>query len=304
MNGLLFPNALWTPHVGQDGGRGMSPRLWSKAMESMFSPDGSNPGFLRVDDLDTFYPVTVTTAAGQLQPGMDYFAYIEADATVGSILPIATEQFGVIRFLTSTDTSDGDNHDTTLVTGGNVGTMCKITDVDHASNSADAKVLIFEARFRLNSVTDGDGSVFIGLGEEGLGAANTPIVDSTGHKISSDDLIGFFIGEDDNDALKFVYRKNGQAIQTVLTYSTALVASTWYKVGFVYDPRRDASERLAIYIDNVEQTTYVTEDNISAATFPDDEELAAVFSIKGSANNDAQQFDMDWWGVYQGADSA
>lgn len=291
----LLPHALYTNHASQSGGRGLSPALWKSAYGQMMSPDGLSNAFMFFDDFTDFYPVTVTTAAGQLQPGKGYFAYIEADATVGSILPLATASGGVVRFLTSTDTSDGDNHDTTLTTGGNVGTLGAISDT-----AGSDFITCFEARFRLSSITDGDGSVFIGCGEEGLAAANTPIVDSTGHTASSDDLIGFLVTEDDNDALKFIYRKNGQALQTVLTYGTALAASTWYKVGFVYDPRAVPAERIKVFVDNVEQSTYVTATNIAAATFPDGEELALVASIKGSANNDPQSFDLDWWGFFQG----
>ena len=178
------------------------------------------------------------------------------------------------------------------VPAGNAGVLGVISD-------SDARLLIAEFRFRLNSVTDGDGSVFLGLGEEGLGAAATPLADDTGHTTSDDDLIGFLITEDDNDALKFVYRKNGGALQTVMTYGTALAADTWYNVGFVYDPEAPESKKIKIFVDNVEQSTYVTGTNIAAATFPDGEELDMYAAIIGSANNDPQHFDLDLWAFYQ-----
>lgn len=286
----MFSSNLMAAHKGQRGSK-LSPRLWQRLINSQLTPDGTAPGVLLIDDFDSFPALTVTTAAGQLQAPNGYYAYIEADTTVGRIghrpgTPSA------IELLTSTDTSDGDNHVTSLGTCGNAGTLGKIDD-------SDAKLLICEFRFRLNSVTDGDGSVFFGLGEEGLGAAATPLADDTGHKVSDDDVIGFFISESDNDALQFVYRKNGGAIQTVLTYGTALSADTWYNVGFVYDPEAPASKKIAIYIDNVEQSTYVTADNIAASTFPDGEELAMYAAIIGSANNDPQHVDLDLWAFYQ-----
>lgn len=290
----LLPSALFTSHRGQSGGRGLSPRLWDKAIGQMASPDGMANAYSFFDDFNSFYPVTVTTAAGQLQPNNGYFAYIEDDATVGSIKPLPTEVGGVIKLLTSTDAADGNNHQTVLGTGGNVGTMAKISDTSGAD-----KLLVFEARIRLPSVTNGDGSIFVGLGEEGLCAAATPLTDSSGHVLASKDLIGFAVFEDDNDALKFVYRKAGQTAQTVLTYGTALAADTWYKVGFVYDPKAPSSKRVSIFVDNVEQSTYVTGTNIAAATFPDGEELAMYASIIASADADAQSFHMDWWGLFQ-----
>jgi hypothetical protein len=288
----MFPSNLMAAHIGQRGNK-LSPRLWQRLVEAQLTPDGTSPGILLYDDFDSFPVITVTTAAGQLQPPNGYFAYIEADATVGRIGQRADTP-SAIELLTSTDAADGDNHQTVLGTGGNAGVLGMISDT-----AADAKLLINEFRFRLNSVTDGDGSVFLGLGEEGLCTGTTPLVDDTGHTVSDDDLIGFLITEDNNDSLKFVYRKNGGALQTVLTYGTALAAGTWYNVGFIYDPSAPTSQRIKIFIDNVEQSTYVTGTNIAAATFPDGEELAMYAAIIGSANNDAQHFDLDLWAFYQ-----
>ena len=290
----LPPNRLYTTHESltvQGTNRNLSPALWKHIGGSGMSPDGYENGHMFCDDFMGFYPVTVTTAAGQLQPNNGYFAYIEADATVGSILPVATEVGGVIRFLTSTDAGDGDDHDTTLTSGGNVAGLAKI-DV------TNGKRFIFEARARFTSVTDGDGSIFIGLGEEGLAAANTPQAAAT-HALSSDDLIGFQILETDNNALTFKYRVNGQTAVSVLTYGTALTAATWYKMGFVYDPSQPASKHLRVFIDNAELSTAVTKTATEAATFPGGEELALLASIKGSAVNDPQSFDLDWWAVWQ-----
>lgn len=294
MNGMgLMPQALFTGHMGQSQ-RTVQTRMWQQLAGQALSPDGVARGNLLYDDFQTFYPVTVTTAAGQLQPGNGYFAYIEADNTVGSIKPVADKMGGVIKLLTSTDTADGDNHDTVLGTNGNVGVLGKISDT-----AGSDKALVADFRFQLASVTDGDGSVFLGLGEKGLCAANTPIQDDSGHTLSDDDVIGFFIGEDDNDALKFVYRKNGGALQTVLTYGTALAKDTWYQAGFIYNPAAPSAKRIKIFIDNVEQSTYVTATNIAAATFPDGDGLAMYAAIKGSDDNDAQSFLLDSWAFFQ-----
>lgn len=294
MNGMsLMPQALFTGHMGQSQ-RTVQTRMWQQLAGQPISPDGVARGNLLYDDFQTFYPVTVTTAAGQLQPGNGYFAYIEADNTVGSIKPVADKMGGVIKLLTSTDSADGDNHDTVLGTNGNVGVLGKISDT-----AGSDKALVADFRFQLASVTDGDGSVFLGLGEKGLCAANTPIQDDSGHTLSDDDVIGFFIGEDDNDALKFVYRKNGGALQTVLTYGTALAKDTWYQAGFIYNPAAPPAKRIKIFVDNVEQSTYVTATNIAAATFPDGDGLAMYAAIKGSDDNDAQSFLLDSWAFFQ-----
>lgn len=285
-----LPSSLLTGHKGQAGR--LSPRLWQKAYGQALATDGAANAYSFFDDFMHFYPVTVTTAAGQLQAGGGYFMYNEADATVGGIVPVATEVGGVIKFTTSSDTSDGDNHDLVLTTQGNVGTMGKVS-------LTTPKRLIFEAKVKFGSITDGDGSVFVGLTEEGLAAANGVINDSSGHITASKDMIGFLVTEDDNDALKFVYRKAGQAVQTVFTYSTALVASTYYNLGFIYDPDAPASQRIAAYINNVEQGTYITQTMLAAATFPSEEELTLTAAIKNSANNDPQSIYLDLWAFHQ-----
>ena len=78
-----------------------------------------------------------------------------------------------------------------------------------------------------------------------------------------------------------------------------MAAGTYYNVGFVYDPAAPESERIKIYVDNVEQTDKVTAANIAAATFPDGEKLAMYAAIIGSGNNDPQHFDLDLWAFYQ-----
>lgn len=288
----MFPSNLMATHIGQRGSK-LSPRLWARLIDQQLTPDGTPPGVMLYDDFDSFPNLTLTTAAAQLQPPNGYHAYIEVGGTVGRIGHRADTP-SAIELLTSTAADNGDNHDTVLGTCGNAGVLGMISDAP-----TDAKLLINEFRFRLNSVANASGSIFLGLGEEGLCAANTPIVDDTGHKVSDDDLIGFFIGEDDNDALKFVYRKNGQAIQTLLTFGTPLVANVWYNVGFVYDPRAPLSKRIRVFVNNIEQATCVTGDMIAAATFPDGEELAMYAAIKASANVVAQHFDLDLWAFYQ-----
>lgn len=290
----LMPQALFTGHMGQSQ-RTLQSRLWQRVAGEAISPDGAARGFLFYDDFVNFYPVTVTTAAGQLQPGNGYYAYIAAETTVGSFKPVADKSGGVVKITTPTAGAAGDNDDITLTAQGNVGTLGAISDT-----AGSDYVTAFDCRFQLPSVTDSDGSFFIGLTEEGLAAADTPLVDSGGHTLASKDLIGFWVLESDNDALVFGYRKAGQALQTVLTYGTSLSANTWYQAGFLHDPSAPASKKIKVYINNVEQSTYVTATDIAAATFPDGEELTLTMSMKNSADNDPQSALVDSWAFFQG----
>lgn len=278
MNGGLFANALYTLHQGQVGGRGLSPRVWGKARDQLLSPDGSSPSFMFGDD---FLNHPTVAAAGT-----NFNGYAVAIDTGDTGNPVATETGGVVRMATAAT----DNNEIWMTSGGNLGVLGKISDT-----AADAKLTIFEARIRFTQVADNGGAVFVGLAEEGLAAANTK-VDDTG-VMADKDFIGFNTIHANGDLLSINYKKEGQTQQAVGSGS-AIAAATWYKLGFVYDPLEPTSRRISFFIDNVEQTDYVTGTNIAAATFPDAEELAFLIGIKAGAAGVAS-VDIDWWNFYQ-----
>lgn len=216
-----------------------------------------------------------------------YASYIDTGVTIkqaalaGGVLAIAG--------------NDADNDEGSIQAGGNSGAPFVISDT-----AGSDKKLWFEARLKLASVTDDNTAFFVGLGEEGLAAADT-LVDDTA-ALASKDMIGFNTLCADGDALLFSYRKAGQAVQTVAldTSSAVLTADTYVKVGFVYDPKEVTAKRIKLYVNGVEQSTYVTGANIAAATFPDGEELAPLLATKnGDAGTTAHEVYMDFWRTAQ-----
>lgn len=283
----LFPNALYTPQVGQSGGRGLSPRLWSRVDGQALAPDGASNGYMIADDFLSFGG-TVATNVGTYSNG--YKSYEDNSNT---ITQVATEVGGVLRFTGAA----ADNNESWLQSGYSTGVLGKISDT-----AGSDKLMIFEARFRVSSVVDDVCSLFLGLTEEGLAAQNTK-VDDTG-VFADKDRIGFETVHTNggttgtNAALNFIYEKAGQTAQTLISGVKTLVADTWYKVGFVYDPAAEASKRIRVYVDNVEQSTYVTATQIATATFPDGEELAFLAGMKAGTAT-ASNLDLDWWAFYQ-----
>lgn len=275
-NGLL-PAALFTHHQGLSGGRGLSPRLWAHVLGQASSPDGFSNAYVAGDDFLSFGG-TVTSNVGTYSGG-----YKSYEDTGDSISQIATDVGGHI--VLTTDATDND--EVWMQSGYSTGVLGKIA-------SSSAKKLVFEARVKVSKITN-TGNMFVGLAQEGLAAADT-ISDSG--VIADKDYIGFAILEDDGDALKFVYKKEGQTAQTVLTYGTAIAADTYYKLGFVFDPDEVPSKRIKIFVDNVEQSTYVTQTNIAAATFPAGEELAFLAGVKNGSGA-IHALTMDWWNFYQ-----
>lgn len=284
----LFANSLYTIHQGKTGGRGLSPRLWAQLMGQSLSPDGLSNAFSTGDDFLNFgaiAPGAGGTTSGTAHQGYGYF--VDTTTAACSIKQIATEVGGVCQLALSNQ----DNYDAILTAGGNSGVMGVI------SNTAGAnKFLAFESRVRFGQVSDATYNAFVGLTEEGCAATDSVFTDAGA--LADKDLIGFAVLEADGDALKFVYKKAGQTAQTVLTYGTALSAATWYKLGFVYDPNEAPAKRIKIYVNNVEQSTYVTSTNIAAATFPNGEELTFTAGLK-NASTATKTFDLDWWNFFQ-----
>ena len=284
-----LPHNLYTQHVGQFQSRVPSSRLWTRFHGLWNSAGGTKAGYGVGDDFLCLGQQTVTSVGGE-SGNLGYGVYIEVDATAGAINQVADEVGGVARFLTSADCADGDNHQTSLVAGYPGGSF-RISDT-----AGQDKALAFECCVKWSSITNADGSTFFGLLEAGQQGAATPLRDNSGHTLADDDAIGWLVTEDDNDSLKFVYVKAGQTLNEHFTYGTALVADTWYNLGFVYDPAAVPSKRISLYINGAEQANaHVTATDIATTDFPDGDILAPAFAIINSANNDPQNFEMDWW---------
>jgi hypothetical protein len=277
----ISPTSLMVPHRGQSGGRGLSPRLWGAITGQAGSPDGNSNWFFSGSDFLNF-AATTPVAANVGRYAADGGGYLSYEDTGNSISNLATEVGGVIRIAT-----DGTDNDETWL---QPGTATSVLGVISNTSGAD-KRMIFESRFRVGSIADGAAHVFIGLTEEGLAAADT-VTDAGA--MGDKDFIGFRIAESAGNALTVVYRKAGQVMQTLFTYGTALAASTWVKAGFVYNPQAPASKRIRFYIDNVEQSTYITATQIAAALFPNGEELNFLAGFKNGGAN-ARSLDLDWW---------
>lgn len=278
----FLPQSLFTMHRGQRGK--LSPRLWAPAVEHCMGPDGGY-AVMAGSDFMCFGVGTATTSnVGTFAD--EGGAYRSYEDTGGSIAQIATEVGGVVNL--ATDATDND--EMSLQPGGTKSVLGKISDTAGAD-----KLLIFETRFRISAVGDTKMNTFIGLMEETTAASNT--IGDTG-TIADKDYIGFYVAEGDGDELTFVYKKNGQTAQVPFTYGTAIAADTWYNVGFCYNPKAPPDKRIKLFIDNVEQTTYITATNIAAATFPDGEELNALWAIQ-SADGAIKTLGLDCWAFYQ-----
>lgn len=153
--------------------------------------------------------------------------------------------------------------------------------------------IFFEGRVNMSTLV---GNMFLGLTEEGTAAADT-IADANG-TLADKDYIGFLVDEDAPTVARFVYKKAGQTAQDVITSAHTFVADEFVKLGFVVDMDEwDNAKRIKVYVNGVEQGTYVTNAAYEAATFPTGEELNVLFG--GKNNNAAKVVRADWIRVAQ-----
>jgi hypothetical protein len=285
LNPSLYPQ-LYTMHkslTGQGTMRGLSPNIWSRLAGGMLSPDGQLNGYFNGDDFTSFGD-TYAVAANLGRYAGEAGAYRSYEDTGGSITQLATAVGGVVAIAT-----DGTDNDEMWLQPGHATSVFGKIDV------SAPKMFLFEARVKISSVADST-NWYCAMTEEGTAAADTI---SDAGALGDKDTVGFWVLEADGDALKYGWKKAGQTAVTN-AYSTALVADTFYKLGWAYDPSPhiSPSKRLTFYVNNVEQTSYGTDTTLAAATFPTGEELNFLFGHKnGSAA--AKTSSIDWWACYQ-----
>lgn len=267
--------------------RWFSPNIWGDCPIEAIQ-HGTVIGRFFQDDFTGPCPNTdagLYEGAGE-SPGLGYLFYGDTGVTIKA-------QAGVEEGVVEVAGNDADNDESVMSTGS---PSWNISDT-----AADAKKLWFEARVKKASIADNACAMFIGLGWDhttGASVAQTLCLTDTDANLGAFSYIGFHVDQANGDAMDFVYQADSGAQTVKIAGVEVPVADTFSKVGFVYDPDADATKRIKVFINNVEQTTYVTAANIAAATFPDAEPLAMVWAVKvGAAAESKAQ--MDWWRIAQ-----
>lgn len=269
-------------YAGDTAGTGRSHALWGDCpwLEAL---EDNNIGYGKHDDF-VDYDTTATTVKNA--SGTPVF---EGDCTV---LGTAAKHGEIALFGTS------DNEEAALQQGGVNSAPYIISDT-----TADARKLWFEARVKKSLITDALGAFFVGLAGENSGVAD--FMADAGTDFADVDLIGFWNDPTEDSVsshVDFVFQITGTGFVTVISTVATLVANTYVNLGFKYDPDADITKRIKIYVDGVEQSTYVTgtatSPGIAHASFPDGEEMSPLIAIKQQSNND-MTVTMDWWRAFQ-----
>lgn len=252
-------------------GRGLSTNLWDDFdAVGVFIAQNENIGYGVKPNLRSF-DVAVDAAVPTVLYGSEGArGYIDTGAVIQQLPAVMG---GGLRFVT-----DGTQYDEAwLQWGGSGGSPFMISDT-----LANNRELVFEAATRMTTtVSAEDIDVFVGLAEEGSAVADM-IANDGG--MADKDLIGFEFTTGEN--ANWVYRKNGQAVQTPGSSWQTLVNNTWYHFGFRFDTDSDSitpwfgtGDRTTSAM-NPDKTSQITSADIAAATFPDGEGLSPIIGVK------------------------
>lgn len=285
---LMNAQSAFLPHLGQGSGRGLSPRIWQRVRAHLSSTDGTSGAFI-YDDFLLFQGFTnaisgTTALPSTTVPGVNgYQIYVDSTTTASGVSRLATEAGGVARFAPGAT----DNH-LAILGAGIFG--------EFSNTAGEEKLTAFEARIRLHTQVS-SGSTFIGLGTSSLIADGGLIADAGG-LLATGAGIGFRTKEDDADGIDVVYQAASQTEQVVKNVAQVASADVWYKLGMIFDPQAKPTERIKFYVNNEDVGSYVTNTNMSAATFPNSVLLGPVIAAMTQATT-TRGLDVDWWAAYQ-----
>lgn len=260
--------------------RGLTTELWKNfpADEILVYKD-SNVGHGVM--LDPGAPPYVVASSTNLLAGPGIRGFTDAAESVGGLLFSEYSGGCGMRMLASADNGAAE-----LQWGGD-GEPFVISDT-----AADAKELIFEVQFRINTITAEDLGFFIGLAGRNVLDGDF-LADNVADKdaIADVDLVGIFHDHPATTALDINYQIAGTATVEHEAGWKTLAANTWYIFGMRYLPDPG---KIDLYWGSGDRTTtaFAKDDNpilatdIAAVDFPDGQGLAPTIAIKGGHADD------------------
>ena len=257
--------------------RGPSPAIWGD-VSKVAQDEIMGKSILFRDD----FAAVTNHASAQASGG--YFTYQDTGVVItgqNTISDIANE-LGVLE-VSGNDADNDEGH--TQFGHGNMW---------HISNAGgNTGMVLFEARIATSTIADNGIALFVGLGQGNVGADY--LVDDTGALIATRGFIGFQRLQDDGDKMDTTYQAASQTQQVVLANAVTLVADTYVKLGFKYDPHAvDVAKKIEFFVDGVKSNTAVSETDIDAATFPESEPLQPMILTKTGTASLTDTVSVDW----------
>lgn len=260
-------------------GRYHSPGIWHD-----FNIDAiaENPdlGTHMFDDFCWAPVLTTPTITTEALYARGYKAFGSAG---GTIVPAALERGGGLTF-TETD----DNQGFGLAT---IATPFRI--------ARGYGKFAFECRVKFGTITDLDQGNLIGMFDALTLSATVPI--TAAGAVADENGVYFRRNEADGDQFDTGYKADGVTAVEVGTdvLTTALVADTFVKVGFKFEPLGlRGSNYLTYYVNGIELAAAKQIPSAAGTDFPNDVNLGFVIAGLCGSNNDGIMT-LDWWEACQ-----
>jgi hypothetical protein len=226
---------------------------------------------------DDFTQCAYNAAPASLRVGR-YDVYGDTGVTIGP----SGLQGGGLKIAAN----DADNDEASIQVGGG--------GILLSSTASVARKAWFEASVRKEAITNEGLGFFLGLATPASAAADV-LVNDTAALAASKSYIGYHVLNASASALDFIY---GKSTSTVVTWGTAvasMVAATFIKVGFKFDP--DAIKKVRLYINGAEYLTdYIDATDLAHATslFPKDDVMSPIYATKVGTATEAVNY-LRWW---------
>jgi len=201
----------------------------------------------------------VTLAANQTEARVigthPFYAY--TGGTGGTtIAPLKTVHGGAV-VLSSTTDNEG----------------CALRTLPQFKIAAGQGRLWFEARVKVDNITDSRYSIFVGLLEDVACTIETPL-DKDTDTIANQNLVGLLRVFADGDKLDSVYKADGVTAVTVGADAVAVVADTYVNIGMRFD-----GSRLYFYKNGVELADSKAISGTAGTDFPSDVFLGTCIAL-------------------------
>ena len=254
-----------------------SPVIWADCptLEMMHDP---SVGVHHFDNFHTY----VSSATTIINPSG--YPVFEGDSTIDGV---AGSSAGEVAVQSTTN-----NEGASLQVGGTKGAPFVIPSAGGGGK------LWFEARVKVNSISDAVGQLYVGLAGEAAGTADFGVGEGD---IGDFDVLGFLRHEEDGDQFDIITQKTGAGFDTIKADAVTLVADTYVKLGFVYDPNADSGKQITFYENGADLLTYVGKESGDATVylgdttnFPGGEEMSLLVSSHAESGAD-NTITMDWW---------
>ena len=268
-----------------DNGYAPSATIWKdiKITDLQRQGNGNNGFFQRINFANFRTSTNVNAAEAYWCNGLKAFG-----SNGGAIAAIDAQGGGI------TISSDGDNE------GVSIGSMVFPFQI-----SRSHKKLAFEARVKTSTIADTKHGWFLGLvgktaitTTDSVLTATEPI--AAAGTIADTNIVGFHRLEGDGDYVDTIYKADGVTQVTVQSDAQVLVADTWIKLGFRYEPVGPAGQYyIRFFANGLPLSTAYQVASAAGTDFPNDVRLGFLFALLNATGTTPGTSSIQWAQIAQ-----